>query len=93
MRSPLIIIAELLAGLIGTIGQTLSFVIGKLGELLMSLLFFSTLGPLGLILAIVIGIIVFFLVTKFIFKSSSTLLGFGIALAVVIAILALLWLI
>lgn len=93
MKSPLIIIAELLTGLIGTIGRTLSFVIRKLGELALSLLFFSTLGPFGVILAIAIGAIVFLLVTKFIFKTSRTLLAFAIALVAVVAILALLWLI
>ena len=93
MKSPLILIAELLYGIISGVLQTIIFVIEKLGELVLSLMFFSTLGIFGFILAIAIGAIVFILMTKFIFKSSRTLLAIGIALVIVVAVLALLWLI
>lgn len=93
MKSPLIIIVELLTGLITGIFQTMAFVLGKFGELVMSLLFLSALGPYGFLLAIGIGAIVFLLVTKFIFKTTGSLLGFGIALAAIVAVLFLLQLI
>lgn len=93
MKSPLIIVVELLYGIVNGILQTILFIFRKFGELLHSLLFFSTLGVFGVVLAIAIGVMVFLLVAKFIFKSSKTLLAIGIALIVVIAVLALLWMI
>lgn len=90
MKSPLIIIVELLIGLATSVFQTISFVVGKFGELMMSLLFLSALGPYGFLLALVIGAIVFLLVTKFIFKTAGILLGLGIALAAMFAVLFLL---
>lgn len=93
MKSPLIIIAELLSGLISGIYQTIVFILGKFGELMVSLLFLSVFGIHGFFLALAIGAIVFLLLVRFIFKTTKTILGFGIALAVVIAILVLLWLV
>lgn len=90
MKSPLIIIVELLTGVATGIFQTIAFVVGKFGELMMSLLFLSALGPYGFLLALVIGAIVFLLVTKFIFKTAGSLLGLGIALAAMFAVLFLL---
>jgi len=93
MESPLIIIVELLFGVINGIYKTLTFVFGKLGELLISLLFFSALGIFGFFLAVAIGAIVFILMAKFIFKTWKSLFVFGIALLVTVAVLVLLWMI
>ena len=90
MNSPLIIIAELLFGVLSSVVGTILFIFEKLGELALSLLFFSSLGIFAFIVAVVIGVAVFILITKFILKSSSTLVAFGITFAVVIAVLILL---
>lgn len=93
MRSPLVIIVELLFGVLNGIYQTIVFVVGKLGELMFSLLFLSTFGIFGFFLALAIGTIVFLLLARFIFKNSRNLLVFGIALLVAVAVLVLLWMI
>lgn len=87
MDSPLIIIAELLWGVISGTWNTVVFILEKLYELALSLLFFSTLGIFGFLVAIVIGVVVFVLITKFILKNSSTLLSVGLSFAVVIGVL------
>lgn len=93
MKSPLLIIVELFSGLISSIFQTISFVFGKFGELMYSLLFLSSLGMTGFFLALAIGAIVFLILVRFVFKTSKTLLGFGIAFGVVVAVLVLLQLV
>lgn len=89
MKSPLIIIIELLAGIVKSIVDTIGFVSFKLAELFVSLVVFSTLGIVGIVIAAVIGVCVFFFVTKFLLKTSGTLIRVGIALIVVLAVLIL----
>lgn len=86
MDSPLIIIAELLVGIIANIVDTTVFVFTKLYELAMSLFFFSTLGIFGFLIAIAIGAVVFYTLSKFVLKNARSLVSFAISLAVVIAI-------
>jgi len=90
MKSPIVIILELLAGLITNAITTIGFVILKLGELMVSLLFLSTFGIFGFLIAILIGVVVFFFLAKVIFKTSGSLISLIIAAAVVFLVLILL---
>jgi len=89
MKSPLIIIIELFAGVISSAISTILFIIGKLGELAVSLVFVSSLGIFGLFIAIIIGAIVFFFFAKIIFKTGKSLFAFIIALVAVLLVLLL----
>ncbi len=88
IKSPLVIIAELIVGMINGIITTIKFVLTKFLELMITLVFYSTFGIYGFLIAVFIGAGVFILVTKFIFKSSKTLISLGIAFIAVIAVLA-----
>ena len=89
-ESPLIILIELFVGIIKNTLDTLGFVGVKLVELFASLLLLSKFGIFGILIAAVIGVSVFFFLTKFILKSSGTLVRIGLALIVVLGILILL---
>lgn len=86
MDSPLIIISELLLGIITNTFSTIYFVFTKLYELAMSLFFFSTLGIFGFLIAIAIGAVVFYTLSRFVLKNTRSLVSFGIAFAIVIAV-------
>lgn len=90
VKSPLIIIVELLTGLISSLISTFLFVVGKLVELFYSLMFLSSLGVFGFLIAIAIGAGVFVFFAKFVFKNWKSVMGFGIALGVVFLVLFLL---
>ena len=90
MKSPLVIILELFAGLIKSTVDTVFFVFGKLGELLVSLLYISTFGIFGFLIAILIGSLVFVFAAKLVFKSWKSLSAFSIALITVFIVLILL---
>jgi hypothetical protein len=74
IRSPILIIIELLVGLIANIVQSFLFIYTKLVELFVTLGYISGFGPLGFALALVIGSTVVFFILKFVFGSSKTLL-------------------
>jgi len=93
MEGPLLIIAQLLSGLINGIIGTIVFVLSKFVELITVLMFDSSLGIYGFIIAVVVGAVTFLLVTKFVFQSTRTLIALGIAFVAVIAVLAFLWVI
>lgn len=93
VKSPLVIIVELLTGLISSGIDTFLFVVGKLFELFHSLIFLSSLGISGFVIAIVIGAGVFVFFAKFVFKNWKSVMGLGIALGAVILVLALLQLV
>lgn len=93
MKSPLIILQEMFVGLIMGVVNTVAFVLGKLWELLHSLIFLSSLGIFGFIIALIIGIGVFIFFAKFVFNNWKSALGFGIALGAVLLVLFLLSLI
>lgn len=90
MKSPLVIIIELLTGLITNTVNTIGFVVEKLLELFGSLLFISTFGVPGVIIAVAIGAVVFIFASTVIFKTGSSLVSFGIAIVVVFVVLFLL---
>ena len=74
IRSPIVIIIELLVGLIANIAQSFSFIYTKLVELFATLGYMSGFGPLGFAVALIIGSTVIFFILKFIFGSSKTLI-------------------
>lgn len=74
VRSPIIIIIELLAGLIANIVQSFAFIYTKLLELFITLGYISGLSPIGFAVALIVGSTVIFFVLKFMFGSSKTLL-------------------
>lgn len=89
MKSPLIIIIELLAGLLNNAVSSIVLIVEKLAELVGSLLFISSLGIFGVIIAVVIGAVVFIFVSKVFFKTWKSVFGFVIAFAAVIFVLLL----
>ncbi len=91
MKSPIVIIAELVAGLISSIISTMIFVITKFLELISSLMMYSSSNLQSFAIAAFLGAVVFILITKFIFKSSKTLLSLGIALIAIVAVLVFFW--
>ncbi|MBN2252180.1 MAG: hypothetical protein JW701_00680 [Kosmotogaceae bacterium] len=81
------ILIELVVGLIQSSIQTISFVVGKLYELAVSLIFISSFGVAGFVIAFLIGAGVFFFISRFILKTSKSILGFAIALVVMLGVL------
>jgi hypothetical protein len=67
--------------------STVSFTYGKLAELFISLLFISSLGAFGILIAFVLGAIVFFLISKFVMKEGSTIMVLSIALIVTLLLM------
>ena len=74
IKSPILILLELLIGLIQQFNSTFEFIYVKLVELFIILGTISGFGPMGLIIAVIFGSLVLFLVLKFIFGSSKTLM-------------------
>ena len=74
VKSPIIIILELLAGLIANIAQSFTFIYTKLVELFITLGYISGLSPIGFVLALAVGSTVVFFILKFVFGSSKMLL-------------------
>jgi len=91
MKSPLLIIAELITGLITGLIATMKFVILKFIELITSLTMYSSSNIQSFAISVALGAVVFVMVTKFIFKSSKTLISLGISLIAVIVILVYFW--
>ena len=73
IRSPLLILLELLEGLILNIASSFSLVHQKILELFITLGFISGLNPIGFVVAVFFGSIVFYFILKFMFGSSKTL--------------------
>lgn len=74
IRSPIIILLELLGGLLVSFVQTFSMMYSKLVELFVTLGYISGLSPFGFVIAVFIGSFVCYFVIKFVFGSSKTLL-------------------
>jgi len=91
MKSPLIILIELILGLITRASETIGFLFFKVLEFLASLSTFTIFGVSGLLIALVIGTIVVFFAIKFFFKSSKSLIILWLVLIglVILFILAL----
>ena len=73
IRSPLVIIIELLGGLIANFLQSFAFIYVKLVELFVNLGYISGLSPIGFLIALFIGSLVVYFILKFIFGSSRVL--------------------
>ncbi|MFH0929535.1 MAG: hypothetical protein V1818_04260 [Candidatus Aenigmatarchaeota archaeon] len=73
IRSPLVILFELLASLILNIIESFVTIYTKLIELFVTLGFISGLSPLGFIVALFVGSLVVYFVIKFVFGSSRML--------------------
>jgi hypothetical protein len=87
MKSPIVILIELTVGLIRSALDTISFIFSKLQELAVSLIFISSFGPAGFVIALIIGGVVFVVISKFVLKTYKSIAGFGIALAAMLLVL------
>ena len=74
VKSPLLILVELLEGLIENFVGSFQLLFFKMAELFIALDAMSGLSPLGFIAAIVIGSVVGFLALKFVFGTSKELI-------------------
>lgn len=84
VKSPIIILLELLIGTVAHTIQYLIWIFSKLIELFQSL-FVSAAGSfIGLVIAIVIGLIVIFLVKKTIFGSIKIVIFFALILFIIL---------
>ena len=73
LRSPLLILLELLKGLILNIVSSFVLVYEKMLELFITLAIISGLSPIGFVVALFFGSIIFYFILKFIFGSSKVL--------------------
>jgi len=73
IRSPFLILLDLLEGLIINIIESFKLVYLRMLELIVTLGFISGLNPIGFIVALFLGSIVFYFILKFIFGSSRIL--------------------
>ena len=89
VKSPLQIILELFILIIQSIVNTLKLIFEKLVELFMSLAFIAETGITGLVIAAVIGGIVVILISKFVFKSTKSLLQVLLVYVIFVVILVL----
>jgi hypothetical protein len=71
IKSPLLILIEMLEGLINNIVSSFQLIFYKMLELFVTLDVISGLSPVGFVIASVIGSVVFFLIIKFIFGTSK----------------------
>ena len=74
IKSPLLILLEMLGGLIANFVSSFQLIFNKMLELFVSLSIISGLGPLGFVASAVIGSVVFFLVIKLVFGTSKELI-------------------
>ncbi len=88
VESPIIIIIEIFLGLIAASIQMLLFLIGKLGELFISLAYLAVVNPIGFIISVFIGAICLYFILKLIFRESKFLfIAFGVFILFLISIL------
>ena len=73
VKSPILILLELIGGLILQFTQSFGFVYSKLVEFFVTLGFISGLSPLGFTVAVIFGSIVFYFVLRFVFGYSKTM--------------------
>lgn len=73
IRSPLIIIIELLGGLIVNFIESFAMIYQKMVELFLTLGYISGLSPLGFLVAVFMGSFFCYFALKFVFGSSRTL--------------------
>jgi len=88
-KNPLQIILELFLVIIQSIIKTLTLIFQKLVELFWSLTFIAETGVIGLIIACLIGGIVIYFISKFIFKNTKSLVQILLIYIVFIFILVL----
>ena len=74
IRSPIVILFEMLGGLILNFLDSIDMIYTKLVELFITLGVISGLSPIGFLVAVFIGSLVCFFVIKFIFGSSRTMI-------------------
>jgi hypothetical protein len=74
VRSPIVILIELMEGLIGNFVSSFQLVFDKMFELFATLDMISGLSPLGFVVAVGVGSVVFFLTLKFVFGTSRELI-------------------
>lgn len=88
VKSPLIILVELVSHLIYDQLKSIYFLFSKLGELFVSLtLMGSILGWLGLLTGVAIGAIVVFLAFKFVTSNVKLLIGLFLLYIILLVIL------
>jgi len=73
IKSPILILIELIGGLIVQFIESFGFVYLKLVELFITLGFISGLSPLGFTVAVIFGSIVLYFILRFIFGYSKTM--------------------
>jgi len=73
IRSPLLILIELLEGLIINFVESFKLIYLKMLEFFIILGFISGLSPVGFVIALFFGSMVFYFILKFIFGSSRIL--------------------
>lgn len=84
MKSPLMILIELIVGLISRIFESINFTLMKMVELFISLSFIANLNTFGLIMAVLFGSIIFYFVLKYLFGTSKTLVVLIIFLVIIL---------
>lgn len=73
VKSPILIVFELIKGLIENIQSSFYFIAVKLSELFVSLRFIANYSPIGFFIAIIFGSVVIFFLLKYTFGSSKAL--------------------
>lgn len=71
IKSPVLILIEMLEGLIQNIVSSFQLIFYKMLELFVALDMISGLSPLGFIVALTVGSVVFFFILKLIFGTSK----------------------
>jgi len=84
MKSPFIVLIELIVGLISRVSESLAFVFSKVIEFFTSIQFVSGIG--GIIIVAIIGVIVVLFALKFFFKASKTIMLLWLVLIAVVII-------
>jgi len=87
VKSPLQIILEILVYIILTMVETILTVSRMLGELFFSLTVISQVGVLGLIISSIIGGLVLFFVSKFLFGTSKSLIKIALVYVALVLVL------
>jgi hypothetical protein len=88
VRSPIIILIELLEGLIENFVSSFQLIFYKMLELFISLDVISGLSPVGFVISVMIGSAVVFLVLKFVFGTSKELIYISLIYFVMLILLS-----
>jgi hypothetical protein len=88
IRSPLVILLEMMEGLIANFVGSFQLIFLKMLELFISLDAISGLSPVGFVIALMTGSIVGFLVLKFVFGTSKELIYISLFYFVLLILLS-----